>query len=126
MCNIIMLIFGIIALVKGSFSLTGNKVVSGLPARIVGVILIMPMPISLGVGFVYGLTLAATKQNIRDDSLQGAAIVIELSIMAVCLVTALVVAFANAKPRARPASYAPPPLDEAEERARDDFRDTPE
>jgi hypothetical protein len=126
MCNIIMLIFGIIALVKGSFSLTGNKVVSGLPARIIGVILIMPLPISLGVGFIYGLTMAATGQNVRQDSVQGAAIVIELSIMAVCLVAALIVAFANAKPKAKPASYAPPPLDEAEERARDDFRDTPE
>jgi hypothetical protein len=39
--EIAMFVFGIIALVKGSFKLSANKVVQGGPARVIGVILLL-------------------------------------------------------------------------------------
>jgi hypothetical protein len=59
MCTIVMglgmLIFGIIALVRGQFTLTRTKVVSGVPARIIGFILLLPLPLMLASGLLIGV-----------------------------------------------------------------------
>lgn len=50
MCEIVMLIFGIITLIRGRFLLFRTKEVRGWPARAIGVILILPMPASFSIG----------------------------------------------------------------------------
>ena len=40
-----MLIAGIVALIRGKFQLTKASVVEGVPARIIGVIFLLPLPL---------------------------------------------------------------------------------
>jgi hypothetical protein len=47
-----MLIFGIIAIATGKFSLNRNRVVEGTNARIVSVVLILPVPLIFLLVFV--------------------------------------------------------------------------
>ena len=48
------LIFGIIALATGEFKLTRKRVVTGDSARMVGVMLVLPLPLSLAAGLAMG------------------------------------------------------------------------
>ena len=50
-----LIIAGIIALVKGKLSLTKTRAVQGVPARLLGVALMTPLPISFVVVMVYTL-----------------------------------------------------------------------
>jgi hypothetical protein len=50
--EIAMFVFGIITLATGKFTLTRGRVVQGTSARIVGVILLMPLVLGFGGGFV--------------------------------------------------------------------------
>lgn len=58
-----MLIFGIIALIRGKFTLSKNKVVMGTPARLLGVLAMTPIPLMLGAGVVIGLV--SMPQNVE-------------------------------------------------------------
>jgi hypothetical protein len=101
-----MLIFGIIALVTGKFSLTRSRVVQGTAARIVGAVLVLPLPLGLLVGVVMGVGLGinAAKQGKQGldqaelAKLQPKITIIEGSLIAVCFFTALGIALATAKP----------------------------
>lgn len=94
MCGIIMLIFGIIALVKGQFSLKRNRVVDGVPARIIGVILMLPFPLSFCIGFGIGVIAGVQQKKLDPLSL----VPIDLGLVAICLIAALGLAFATAHP----------------------------
>jgi len=103
--EVAMLIFGIIALVKGKFSLTGSRVVRKVPARIIGVILLLPLIIGQGVaftiGFVKGVEVAAQgKQFTWEDAmhLQGLLLLVNGIVTGVSLVAALGIAIGTAKP----------------------------
>ena len=52
--DIVAFVFGIVALIKGEFSLSGNKVVRSGPARIIGVLLLLPLILGMGGEMVYG------------------------------------------------------------------------
>jgi hypothetical protein len=53
------LIFGIISLVTGKFTLSRNKVVRGAPARVVGLLLVLILPVALGLAVVVAAMLMA-------------------------------------------------------------------
>jgi hypothetical protein len=61
--EIAMSVFGIVTLVRGKFSFTKNKVVTGLPAYAIGIILTLTLPLLLCMGFVIGLLIAINAQG---------------------------------------------------------------
>ncbi len=67
--EIILLIYGIIAIITGKFKLDKKKVVVGAYARLLGILCLMPIPFSLLVGFIYAICLAFT--GIEADQIQA-------------------------------------------------------
>lgn len=65
---IAMLVGGIVALVKGEIALSKTKTVTGAKARIIGGIFILPLPLTVVLGFAYGIYLAGTGQQIDEES----------------------------------------------------------
>src|SRR5437879_1799730 len=90
-----MLIFGIIALITGKFTLTRNKVVYGVPARIIGVIMILPLPLGLLVAFVIIGALVA-QGRFTPGNIPIAINFIEPAIIFGCFLFAMIVAAMNA------------------------------
>jgi hypothetical protein len=96
--EIVMLVFGIITLVKGAFKLTRKKVVTGGPAYVVGVLLILPLPLALATGFAIGVMHGLQGGAPMDPELLRKAAAVEWSIIVIMLISALVVALVSAKP----------------------------
>lgn len=48
-----LLIFGLVALVRGKFTLSKSKVVEGAAARLLGLLALTPLPLALAVVFLY-------------------------------------------------------------------------
>ena len=102
MCGIVMLvcmlIFGLIALVRGRFLLTRATEVRGVPARIIGVVLILPFPLTFAAGIVWGAILLAQGKTAQVSDAQGAAWFLQFGIVAICILTVVVIALATGKP----------------------------
>jgi hypothetical protein len=128
-----MLIFGIIALVTGKFSLTRSRVVMGGPARAVGIILLMPLVIGQGGGIAIaalkGVQIAARgggpvdRQALQKEltqELETPLLILNVGVTAFSAVLVAVIALVTAKP-------APPKRrrreeDESEEEYEDEGR----
>jgi hypothetical protein len=67
-----LLIFGLIALIRGKMTLTKTKVVEGVPARLLGLLALTPLPIAIlvGIGFVLVVAPANPEKaaKIADDN----------------------------------------------------------
>lgn len=100
MCGIIMFIFGIIALVRGRFLLTRAKEVRGWPARIIGILLMAPFPLSFLVGIVLGAVFVALgkKVDAGDKDFLLAAQIAGFAVVAICLIAAIAVALIFSQP----------------------------
>jgi hypothetical protein len=98
--EISMLIFGIVVLVQGKFSLTPKKVVYGVPARIIGGICMFPLPLAFLIGFTIGLGKAVQGQQFgaKDATMLAP---IEAGLIVLVLLVALVIALATAEPPRR-------------------------
>jgi hypothetical protein len=92
------LIFGIITLAMGKFTLTRTKVVKGAPAYVIGILLILPLPIAFGFAFVVVAMLTAQGNQIDPAKPPIGLVIGELGIFLVCFVTALIIAIVNARP----------------------------
>jgi uncharacterized membrane-anchored protein len=105
MCTIVMsiamLIFGIIALVRGQFTLTRTKVVSGVPARVIGVILLLPLPMMLVGGMLIGVFYAMQGKQPRPEDIQGPAVLLEVGVVLGSMLIAVVIGLATAGPPQR-------------------------
>jgi cytochrome c biogenesis protein CcdA len=118
MCGIAMLIFGIIAFVKGEFKLTRNRVVRRGPAYAIGALLVLPFPLSFCIGLVYGAMLGARHEKLDVVQLQTKLAPIEVGLDIVCLLAALTIAVVAAKPVRAP---RPAPVeDEYEDQYQED------
>ena len=104
-------VFGILALVRGQFTLTRNRVVQGGSARAIGVLLLFPLILGQGGEVVYaaiwfaqhGMNANQGGFNIGNvpDELRTAALIINLVGAGVPLLAALIIALATAKPLPR-------------------------
>ena len=131
MCTLVMaiamLVFGIIALVRGQFTLTRNKVVTGVPARIIGFILLLPLPLMLASGLLIGIVFGIQGKQPRMQDIQGTAVLLEIGIILGRMLIAVVIAAVTARPPKR--RRMPDDLDEdydrrfREEDRRDDRPD---
>jgi hypothetical protein len=95
--EIAMLIAGIVALVKGEFNLTRNKVVRGAVARVIGVLLLAPLPIAFAIVFAVAARHTVQGRDPNDTGLRLTYALIEIGVIALFGVTAIVVAAFNAE-----------------------------
>jgi hypothetical protein len=104
MCSLIleigMLIMGILALVRGKISLTRNRVVTGTPARVIGVVLVLPLPLALVSGFVLGIVLVALSGGAppKQADLVKYALPLEVGIVLLCGLAAVIIGATQARP----------------------------
>ncbi|MCC6419604.1 MAG: hypothetical protein IT429_15325 [Gemmataceae bacterium] len=111
-----MLVLGIITVATGKLSTSAGKECRGVPARIAGVLLILPLPISLLIGLMIAVIL--TSQGRNFDERAAWPTLVELGVFLVFVITAFVIAGMNARPIGRTTAR----------RRRDDYdeRDYPE
>jgi hypothetical protein len=60
-------IFGIIMLITGKMKLSAGRVVEGTPARLLGLLALLPLPLCVVVGLIYGVTVAMQNPNAPND-----------------------------------------------------------
>jgi hypothetical protein len=96
--EIALLILGIYALATGKLTLSKNKVVQGTPARLLGIIGLVPLPLAFLAGVAYGATQAAQGKDVTSDSVRWTLTGIEAGIVVVCLIALFAIGFAIAKP----------------------------
>jgi hypothetical protein len=98
-------ICGIIALVKGTIPLSTNRVVQGVPARIIGSILLAPLIVGQGgeliMGFMWGIEKGMRGQQVNPfdaaRELQSKAAILNAIAIGVPLLAVLVIALSTAK-----------------------------
>jgi hypothetical protein len=95
---VLMAVMGIYALAKNEIALTRTKVVSGVPARIIGVLLIVPLPLAIA-GFVVYVVFIADIDSVTQGNPLGASFLVTLVVLFFCVGTSLIIAFATARPR---------------------------
>lgn len=117
-----MFAFGLFALIKGQFSLTGSRVVEAVPARIIGIILLLPLLIGQGSGLIIGVVKGVQmgsqgKEFTMQDamSLQGPLLAINGGVTALCFVAVLIIGIVAAKPVKSKRRRVPDEVDELEE-----------
>jgi hypothetical protein len=126
--EIAMLIFGIIALATGKIKLSRNVVVRGPMARVIGLVLMAPIPLSLAVGLAIGTAFVIKGKTVTE--VPWGIRLIEPVIALICGVVALVMGRAFKSPPA-PKRRRPDEFDDGEEdplalpRKHDDGRPTP-
>jgi hypothetical protein len=98
MCQIVMLIFGIITLIRGRFLLTRAKEVRGWPARIIGILVIAPLPICFMFGLVLGAFLATMGKSFDDNDIRPSIQIVDVAIVASCFLSAIGIAIYFAEP----------------------------
>jgi dienelactone hydrolase len=81
--EIALFILGIIALATGKLTLTKTRVVYGWPARLLGIIGLLPLPLSFGVGVAIGVLLAMRGEPVENH--RGLFIAIEVGIVFGCV-----------------------------------------
>jgi hypothetical protein len=87
-----MLILGLYALIAGKVSITSSLVVEGIPARIVGLLMIAPLPIAFCVGIIVGFFRAMDNRPVDHFGFSGPIFLIELGILVFFLAAAIIVA----------------------------------
>jgi hypothetical protein len=103
-CGIILLVFGILTLAQGKFLLTRGRVVKGGPAYAIGVLLLLPLPLSFLAGLALGAILAARGEPVNTRQIENIAAFIGIGILVLCVGSAIIIAVAKAEPieRKRP------------------------
>lgn len=85
----------------GKFTLSRSKVVYGTPARMVGLVLILPLPILLFLGVMLGFGMLAQGRELTQqeiDRLKVLSVVLGVTVVLGCFITALCIAAAYGEP----------------------------
>jgi len=83
-----LVIFGIYALVTGKLTLSKNRIVRGAAARLIAVVALLPLPLSLAIGFIVGF-IAAGRGEFLDPTNQSLRLkfgLMEAGITIACLI----------------------------------------
>jgi predicted Zn finger-like uncharacterized protein len=88
--EIAMFVMGIIAIVKGKLTLAKGKVVYGTPARLIGAIGLLPLPLAFLAIIVFAVIVAASDPNFNERAFEQqyrwTAVGIEVGCVLLCLV----------------------------------------
>jgi hypothetical protein len=113
--EIAMVIMGIAALATGRLHLSKQRVFQGTAVRFAGVVLLLPLPICLLIGFILGFKAALEGRPLNLQVMAGPLALMELMVVLACLCLALAVAFQSARPpeqqQDRMAQLSPLPAD---------------
>jgi WD40 repeat protein len=113
--EIALLVCGIVLLAMGKVTF-GTKVLKGGAVRFAGAILMLPLPISMLVGFVMGFSAGAKRQQFDTEENMVFLVVLEVGLLVASLVLAgLVLAFATDSEPRRDHRPRPRFLDEEDE-----------
>jgi hypothetical protein len=130
--EIVVTVYGVVALVTGKITVIGSRVCYGVPARIAGAILAATFPLVMVLAFGYGAVKGASDPNIMQnpakvDELKTTGTVIEVAVTVICLVAGLGIALAKSEPKRRPKVDLDEEYDErfVRRRRRDDRLDEP-
>lgn len=93
--EISMLVYGLFALISGTFFISGGRVATGIAARIPGAIMAAALPINLTIGLIWGSNIIR-RGGLRAPTdvvqFRVAAFFIELGVTLACLVAAYIMA----------------------------------
>jgi len=86
--EIALLFIGLYALIKGQLptSKKAKHVVRGWPARVIGIIALLPIPVSFGLGLAVALLFVVQRKQVTGDSFFWVGTAIEGSVLGVCFV----------------------------------------
>jgi hypothetical protein len=97
-CYILLGIFGLIIVIKGQVMLTYTKEVRGIPARLIGILLLLPLPLELLAGLLLGTFYVAQGRTINRSDIQGISAILGVVIIAFCVLSAIAIAAVYAQP----------------------------
>lgn len=99
------LIYGIVVLVTGKFSLTRGSEVTGTRARIIGGILACWLPLSAVIGFTIGILLVMNNPNMNQQGIMREMTQywwVDLAVAAFVIITVLIIANTAKKTPSQP------------------------
>lgn len=99
-------IVGLIALFRGKLPLTQQRFVSGVPARLLGLVALAPFPIAFGAAFVFGFQ-AGLEGRVMNESVKTTLMIIEAALVIFSALIVFGVGFAI--------SETPPPIPDLDE-----------
>jgi hypothetical protein len=90
--EVVLFVVGLYALIAGKLptSKNGKRAVRGLPARVIGVICLLPLPLAFLVCAAVAAVLIAQGQEVTPQSFMWVGMVIEASIVVLCVVAAVI------------------------------------
>jgi hypothetical protein len=94
--QIVMFVFGIVTLIRGQIKVAPSMVVRGPMARLIGLVLLIPLPLAFAIGLVIGVGLAAQGKGVKD--MPGWIVAVEPSIVVVCFILVLILGFVSREP----------------------------
>ncbi len=68
--EVVMFVMGILAIVRGKLTLSKKKVCVGVPARVAGAILVLPIPVVFGFATIYAIMVV--KPGMTAEQIQKA------------------------------------------------------
>jgi hypothetical protein len=99
--EIAMLVWGIVVMVTGKLKVSKTKEVRGMAARGLALLMIAPLPLAFGVGFIYGVMNANAGQKIDTVTVTIVEVVIVLGFALAAIVGGLILG-------KHPDEYPPP------------------
>ena len=70
-------IWGIVTIIRARISVTSSKVVVGMPARAIGIVMTLTLPVVFGIGVIIGVVMASRGGVVRAEDLQKYAVHLE-------------------------------------------------
>jgi WD40 repeat protein len=96
--EVVLLVYGVIAIVQGKFTVGTNRVLTGALARVAGLLLVLPLPVMLLVGVFAAAARAQGAIRMSADDLAMKLLYAEVGAVGVCVVLAALLALVAARP----------------------------
>jgi hypothetical protein len=97
--EVLSLVYGIMTLVRGRFSLGKTKEVRGAPAYVIGVVLLATIPVAVVAAIIINFDDIAKGNGPQPFQMNAKTVLPDVIGVVACWGTALVIAFAKAEPK---------------------------
>jgi hypothetical protein len=102
--EIIMFVLGVIGVTQGRVALTRNRVASGTPARVAGVLLLVPLPVYILANVIGGVAILGQANQQQDPALATATLVasvVAIAATVICFIAAIIICAVTAQPTSK-------------------------